>query len=210
MKKSSKTLLEFSKPSLSNYDRLREVMRGSDKATPTNLELFMFAMAFGFKSGNRVEEIVKSGTGPRVEYLSQDNEALMAAVQLATTIDTETLMDLDKRYTIAEQYAEGGIRLLALLAAPRHHHGLGEGTWVGGAFNRHNAALRGPLAVVRNLPQVAAVPHEGGDADGLFRRGRGRLLAGAVQRAALHEWARGCRLQLHHLLLLLSGRPGRG
>lgn len=114
MKKSSKTLLEFSKPSLANYDRLREVMRGSDKATPTNLELFMFAMAFGFKSGNRVEEIVKSGTGPRVEYLSQDNEALMAAVQLATTNDTDTLMDLDKRYTIAEQYAEGGIRLLSV------------------------------------------------------------------------------------------------
>ncbi|MEN9751828.1 MAG: hypothetical protein RLZZ600_875 [Actinomycetota bacterium] len=113
-RKSTKTYIEFSKDSIQHFDALKERMRGADKASPSNVEVLLFAMAFGFRAGNRVAEITKSGTGVRVEYLRPEHEALLAAVQLATTKSNESLVDLDERYSIAEQYAEGGIRLLAL------------------------------------------------------------------------------------------------
>lgn len=113
-RKSTKTFIEFSKDSIPHFDALKERMRGADKASPSNVEVFLFAMSFGFRAGNRVTDVKKSGTGVRVEYLRPEHEALLAAVQLATTRSNESLVDLDERYSIAEQYAEGGIRLLAL------------------------------------------------------------------------------------------------
>ena len=112
-KKSTRTFLEFDKKSLPTYELLKETMRGADKASPSNLEVFLFAMAFGFRAGNRVKDIKKSGTGVRVEYFRPEHEVLMAAVQLATTGESQDLGDLDARYSIAEEFAEGGIRLLA-------------------------------------------------------------------------------------------------
>jgi hypothetical protein len=117
--KSQKTLLEFNQGSIADFDKLKDALRGAEKATPSNAELFLFAMAFGFQAGNRAAISKGSGNGVRVEYLRPEHEVLMAAIQLSVTGSTASLPDLDERYSIAEEFAEGGIRLLsAELAKP--------------------------------------------------------------------------------------------
>ena len=112
MKKvSRKTFLEFDKNSKETYELISKKFAGAGKA-PTNLDLFIFAMCYGFRNGNKVDSIQKSGTGVRVEYLKPADELLMAAIQFAESGKTESLLDQEERYEIAEKYAEGGIRLL--------------------------------------------------------------------------------------------------
>ena len=112
MKKvSRKTFLEFDKNSKETYELISKKFAGAGKA-PTNLDLFIFAMCYGFRNGNKVDSIQKSGTGVRVEYLKPADELLMAAIQFAESGKTENLLDQEERYEIAEKYAEGGIRLL--------------------------------------------------------------------------------------------------
>lgn len=108
---SKKTFLDFDKNSKDTYDMLGKKFAGIGKA-PTNVDLFVFAMAYGFMNGNKVETIQKSGTGVRIEYIKKHHEILMSAIQLAETGSAESLLDQEQRFEIAEKYAEGGIRLL--------------------------------------------------------------------------------------------------
>jgi hypothetical protein len=108
---SKKTFLDFDKNSKDSYELLGRKLAGLGKA-PTNVDLFVFAMAYGFMNGNKVESIQKSGTGVRIEYIKRNHEILMSAIQLAETGSAESLLDQEQRFEIAEKYAEGGIRLL--------------------------------------------------------------------------------------------------
>jgi hypothetical protein len=108
---SKKTFLDFDKNSKESYELLAKKFAGIGKA-PTNVDLFIFAMAFGFLNGNKVDSIMKSGTGVRVEYLKKNHEILMSAIQLADTGSVESLLNQEERFELAERYAEGGIRLL--------------------------------------------------------------------------------------------------
>ena len=87
---SKKTFLDFDKSSKEFYDILGKKFAGIGKA-PANVDLFVFAMAYGFLNGNKVDVTQKSGTGVRIEYIKPEHE---------------------QRFEIAEKYAEGGIRLL--------------------------------------------------------------------------------------------------
>jgi hypothetical protein len=109
--KPKRTLLEFDKRSKEVYEKLRKELRG-EKADLSNKEAFMIAVAWGWANQVRVEEIIKSGTGPRVEYLDESDTALLKAVHFSVTESSESLNDIDAIHTTAEQYAEGGIRLL--------------------------------------------------------------------------------------------------
>ncbi|CAB4979960.1 MAG: hypothetical protein F2927_03550 [Actinobacteria bacterium] len=108
---SKKTFLDFDKNSKDIYDLLGKKFAGIGKA-PANVDLFVFAMAYGFHNGNKVDAIQKSGTGVRVEYIKPEHELLMSAIQFAETGSAESLLDQEQRFLIAERYAEGGIRLL--------------------------------------------------------------------------------------------------
>ncbi len=108
---SKKTFLDFDKNSKDTYELLGKKLAGIGKA-PTNVDLFVFAMAYGFMNGNKVDAIQKSGTGVRIEYIKKNHEILMSAIQLAETGSAESLLDQEQRFEIAEKYAEGGIRLL--------------------------------------------------------------------------------------------------
>ncbi len=110
-RESKKTILEFDKNSKEAYEILGKKFAGIGKP-PTNLDLFIFAMCYGFSNGNKVDSIQKSGTGARVEYVKPEHELLMSAIQFAETGSTESLLDQEERFEIAERYAEGGIRLL--------------------------------------------------------------------------------------------------
>lgn len=108
---SKKTFLDFDKSSKDSFDLLGKKLASSGKS-PANVDLFVFAMTFGFLNKNKVENIVKSGTGVRLEYIKPEHELLMTAIQFAETGSVESLLNQEERFEIAEKYAEGGIRLL--------------------------------------------------------------------------------------------------
>ena len=108
---SKKTFLDFDKNSKEFYDLLSKKFSGIGKA-PANVDLFVFAMAYGFLNGNKVDVNQKSGTGVRIEYIKPEHELLMSVIQFAETGSLESLLDQEQRFEIAEKYAEGGIRLL--------------------------------------------------------------------------------------------------
>ena len=112
---SKKTFLDFDKNSKETYDLLAKKFAGTGKA-PANVDLFVFAMTYGFINGNKVDSIVKSGTGVRIEYIKPEHELLMTAIQFAETGKVENLLNQEERFEIAELYAEGGIRLLKIAA----------------------------------------------------------------------------------------------
>jgi hypothetical protein len=112
---SKKTFLDFDKNSKETYELLGKKFAGIGKA-PANVDLFVFAMAYGFMNGNKVDSIQKSGTGVRLEYIKTHHELLMSAIQLADTGSSESLLNQEERFELAERYAEGGIRLLKAAA----------------------------------------------------------------------------------------------
>jgi hypothetical protein len=113
---SKKTFLDFDKNSTDTYALLGKKFTGAGKA-PANVDLFVFAMTYGFMHANKVDSIIKSGTGVRIEYLKPEHELLMFAIQFAETGKVESLLNQEERFEIAERYAEGGIRLLKDSAA---------------------------------------------------------------------------------------------
>jgi hypothetical protein len=108
---SKKTILEFDKNSRDTFELFGKKLKDND-LNPSNVDLFVYAMAFGFLNGNKVDNVQRSGTGPRVQYLKPEHEVLMCAIQYAETGKVESLLNQEERYDLAERYAEGGIRLL--------------------------------------------------------------------------------------------------
>ena len=112
MKESKKTILEFDESSVETFKALQKALKPISGQEPSNREVFLLAMAYGYKHGALGDQVKRSGTGPRVQYIHAEDQALMAAIQLGHDSSTENIADLDKRYQLAEQYAQGGILLL--------------------------------------------------------------------------------------------------
>lgn len=112
MKESKKTFLDFDEGSVEVFSELKKALKPNTGSEPSNREVFLLAMAYGFKHGAKAQEIKRSGTGPRVQYFKPEDQALMAAIQLAEDKSNINLPDMEKRYELAELYAQGGILLL--------------------------------------------------------------------------------------------------
>ena len=108
---SKKTILEFDKNSRETYELLGKKLK-ENELNPTNVDLFIYAMTYGFLNGNKVDSVQRSGTGARVQYLKPEHEILMYTIQFFETGSTESLLNQEQRFELAERYAEGGIRLL--------------------------------------------------------------------------------------------------
>lgn len=108
MLKSGRTLLAVGEKSLDTFGRLKKELGGLN-----NKQAFFVALGWGFRHGTKPEDFKRSNTGVRLEYLEGQDEAILAAVHLSETGDTSTLMDIEQRLDLAEQYAEGGLLLLA-------------------------------------------------------------------------------------------------
>ena len=77
-----------------------------------NKELFLFAMALGFKNQARVPF-----SGKRLGYflekdLKYEDYVLLNAIAINETESLDVLTDKEKIFKIAEEYAHGGVRLL--------------------------------------------------------------------------------------------------
>lgn len=96
---------------IEDYDRLKE--KDSQLAGKENKDLFMMAMCIGFHEGSPVELGKSSKEGfVRIEYLKERDKSIMKAIAVAKDGSLDVLLDKRKVYSIAEQYAAGGIKLL--------------------------------------------------------------------------------------------------
>lgn len=113
MAKTTRTFLEFDNASRDLYAQLAKSLSGPTGESLKNKDVFFIAMAWGHQYGVKAKSIKKSGTGVRVEYLKDEDRALITAIHLAECGNLDELLDEDKGFELAELYAEGGIRLLA-------------------------------------------------------------------------------------------------
>ncbi|MEM2146930.1 MAG: hypothetical protein QW491_05910 [Thermoproteota archaeon] len=95
------------------YDRLTE--KGGPLEDFDNKYVFLLAMALGY-ANNIKTELTKKTWLFRTSYLDENEKAMIKAVAIAEEGSLAALLDKEKIYSLAEQYAAGGIRLLGSIA----------------------------------------------------------------------------------------------
>ena len=80
-------------------------------------DVFMFALALGFKH-NKKEVIVKSGGEPiSLRIFTDEDENIFNVIALSHTNDISILLDdddiLEKKYKLMEEFANGGMSIIA-------------------------------------------------------------------------------------------------
>jgi hypothetical protein len=93
------------------YDKLKE--KHSPFSGAANKELFLAAMVIGFYEGGRIE--VKSPKEGYIfeDYLSPSERKLLNTIAVYEEKKLEVLLDKEKVFQIAEEYAAGGITILS-------------------------------------------------------------------------------------------------
>lgn len=76
----------------------------------SNKEIFLLSMAMGYTNDVRVP-IDQRHEYVRMEYLKPEDDALIAAIAVASN-SAEILLDTSQVYKVAEEYAHGGAVLL--------------------------------------------------------------------------------------------------
>ena len=79
--------------------------------TPTNLELFMFCLGYGFQNNAKSVLPPKISDAVRIEYIKEEIN-FMRIVALASCSDESVLIDNEKIYDEVEKFAGGGLALL--------------------------------------------------------------------------------------------------
>ena len=105
----SPTRLYINRPDREKYDRLLGkdgIFAGKD-----NKDVFIMAMVIGYSRGVKVELTRKEGY-VRFEYLKDRDKSIIKSIAVAETGTLNVLLDKRKVYSIAEEYAAGGIKLL--------------------------------------------------------------------------------------------------
>lgn len=103
--------LHVDKDDLNNFNRLKE--KDSPFAGRQNKDIFLAAMVMGFSHGVKIDLEKKKKEGyVRDEYLNPDDRALINSIAIYDQGDLKVLLDKQKVFDIAEQYAAGGIESL--------------------------------------------------------------------------------------------------
>jgi hypothetical protein len=98
------------KKDVDDFTSLRE-RKDSSFADAQNKEIFLAAMVVGFREGGRIKLKNKDGYF-REAYLNDEERTLIRAIAISTEGNLNVLLDEQKVYSIAEEYATGGISLL--------------------------------------------------------------------------------------------------
>lgn len=93
------------------YDQLNNKMKSSPFYKKKNRVLYMAALVIGFTDAERLELTSKEGY-ILLESLEDVDKAIIKAIAVAEEGDLNALVDKEKVYTIADEYAAGGIQLL--------------------------------------------------------------------------------------------------
>jgi len=91
------------------FNRLKE--KDSPFAGSQNKDVFLAAMVVGYHEGSKIELKNKEGY-VREEYLNPRELALIRAIAVTDKGNLEVLLDKQEIFSIAEQYATGGIEIL--------------------------------------------------------------------------------------------------
>lgn len=91
------------------YDRLKE--KDSPLAGRENKDLFIIAMITGYHEGSRIELDKKDGF-VRTEYFNEKEKSLIKAIAIEEEGNLEVLRNKEKIFSVAEEYAAGGIKIL--------------------------------------------------------------------------------------------------
>jgi len=92
-----------------HYDRLLE--KDSPLVGKENKDLFMLALITGFHEGARVKLDKREGFF-LLYHLNDKENSIIKAIAVAEKGDLNILLDKKKVYSIAEEYAAAGIKLL--------------------------------------------------------------------------------------------------
>lgn len=90
-----------------DFDRLLE----KDSPIKGNKRVFIMAMMKGFAMKNRMK-LKKRKDFVRVEYFSSEEKSIIKALSLAETKDLNIYSSPKDIYSLAEEYASGGIKYL--------------------------------------------------------------------------------------------------
>lgn len=101
--------LYVDKKDIADFNRLKD--KDSPFAGSQNKDVFLAAMIIGYHEGSRLELKRKEGY-VREEYLTDEDLALIRAIAISEDGNINVLLDKQKTFSIAEEYATGGIKLL--------------------------------------------------------------------------------------------------
>ncbi len=102
-------ILGIDSKDLDDFKRLQ--MRDSPFAKRQNKDIFLAAMVIGFKEGAKIPLRNKKGYF-RKSYLNPQDKALINSIAVAEAKNLNILLDEKKVFSIAEEYATGGIKFL--------------------------------------------------------------------------------------------------
>jgi hypothetical protein len=100
------------KPVVKDLQEYLERMTGANSVT--NTELFMLCLAVGFEMNKTRPVPPKKSDAVRISYLKEPHLAIMRSVALTHSQDHMILMNEDQIYDVVEQYAAGGLEILAV------------------------------------------------------------------------------------------------
>ena len=101
--------LHVDRKDLEDFNRLKDT--DSPFAGGRNKDVFLAAMVIGYYEGSRVEIKKKEGY-IMASYLDPEDRALVNALAVSEEGNLNVLLDKQKVFSIAEEYATGGIKLL--------------------------------------------------------------------------------------------------
>jgi len=92
-----------------------EMKKRSEFKQMENKDLFLLAVLFGYENSSKrkLAHSDKTQSGlTRERYLSDEDNAILKAIAIDFTDDLSVIEDITKVYSIAEEYANGGIEYL--------------------------------------------------------------------------------------------------
>ncbi len=100
------------KPIVRDLEEYLERMTGASSIS--NTDLFMLCLAVGFEMKKIRPIPPRKSDAVRISYLKDAHLAIMKSVALSHTKDHMILLNEDLFYDIVEQYAAGGLEILAV------------------------------------------------------------------------------------------------
>jgi len=92
---------------------IRYALRGADEKEQSNGELFMLCLGIGFKWKFKVATPPRKSDAVRLSYLKEKDISVMRAIAISETGRADVVTNEDDVYDIVEQYAAGGLALIA-------------------------------------------------------------------------------------------------
>jgi hypothetical protein len=100
------------KPVVKDLEEYLKRMTGENSVT--NTELFMLCLAVGFDMNKTRPVPPRKSDAVRISYLKEPHLAIMKSVALTHSQNHMILMNEDEIYDVVEQYAAGGLEILAV------------------------------------------------------------------------------------------------